>query len=626
VSEPLEGLRARRLPEDLPADLETPAERELGDFTMSLEAVRLVPLALAIGAVATLIAVVLLDLIGLVTNVLYTGRLDTTLRPPDPSRLGLLSIGIPVVGGLVIGVMARFGSERIRGHGIPEAMETILVGGSRVEPSLAVLKPVSSAISIGSGGPFGAEGPIILTGGAVGSIVGQLFHLSAAERKTLLVSGAAAGMTAVFATPVAAVLLAAELLLFEWKPRSLLPVAAACAFAAMLRIELAGAGVLAVAPLFPVPAHAILGLGALLGSLVVGLVGGVVAWVLTGAVYGAEDAFSRLPIHWMWWPAIGGVVVGIGGLIEPRSLGVGYDSIRAELAGELALGALVALLVVKLVVWAVALGSGTSGGILAPLLILGGASGAIVGQWLPAAGPAVWAMLGMAAALAGVTRSPLTALVFALELTHDQNALLPLLVVCMTAYAISVLALRRSILTEKVARRGYHVMREYAVDPLEALLVRDVMVTNLLTTEPERPVGELLALADDGRHRRQRLYPVVGPDRALLGVVGRRDLALVRSDEASGDGELTVAGMMRTPVVAFPDETLRAVAERMAARRLGVLPVVDRVEPGRLRGLVSQFELLRARDRLLTEERHRERVLRLRVLPAIGRVGRRRGA
>jgi chloride channel protein, CIC family len=624
--DPEEALRVRRLPADLPADLETPAERELGDFTMSLEAVRLVPLALAIGAVATGIAVVLLDLIGLVTNVLYEGRLDTTLRPPDPSRLGLLSIGIPVVGGLVIGVMARFGSERIRGHGIPEAMETILVGGSRVEPRLAILKPVSSAISIGSGGPFGAEGPIILTGGAVGSIVGQLFHLSAAERKTLLVSGAAAGMTAVFATPVAAVLLAAELLLFEWKPRSLLPVAAACALAAALRIELSAAEILAPAPLFPVPEHAILGAGALLGSLVVGAVGGIVAWVLTGAVYGAEDAFSRLPIHWMWWPAIGGVVVGIGGLIEPRSLGVGYDSIRAELAGELALGALVALLVVKLVVWAVALGSGTSGGILAPLLILGGASGAIVGQWLPAAGPAVWAMLGMAAALAGVTRSPLTALAFALELTHDQNALLPLLVVCMTAYAISVLALRRSILTEKVARRGYHVMREYAVDPLEALLVRDVMTTNLLTTEPERPVGELLALADDGRHRRQRLYPVVGPDRTLLGVVGRRDLALARSDETHEGGELTVAGMMRTPVVAFPDETLRAAAERMSARRLGVLPVVDRVEPGRLRGLVSQFELLRARDRLLTEERHRERVLRLRVLPAIGRVGRRRDA
>ncbi len=606
--------RARRLPSDLPADLATPAERSLGDFTMTLDAVKLVPLALLIGIAATVIAVVLLDLIGLFTNALYEGRLDVTLSPPDPYRLGVASVAIPIVGGLVIGVMARFGSERIRGHGIPEAMETILVGGSRVEPRLAVLKPISSAISIGSGGPFGAEGPIILTGGAVGSIFAQLFHLSAAERKTLLVSGASAGMTAVFGTPVAAVILAAELLLFEWKPRSLLPVAAASALAAMLRVELADAGYLAPAPLFPVPAHPALGIESLLGSLVVGAVGGLVAWLLTGAVYGAEDAFTRLPIHWMWWPAIGGVVVGVGGLIEPAALGVGYDSIRAELAGRIALDGLVVLFVVKLVIWSIALGSGTSGGILAPLLILGGAAGAIVGQWLPAAGPAVWAMLGMAAALAGVTRSPLTALVFALELTHDQNAMLPLLVVCMTAYAISVLALRRSILTEKVARRGYHVMREYAVDPLEALFVRDVMTTNVLTAKPDQPLEELAALADATRHRRQRLYPVVDGSGRLLGVIGRGEVASAVAQGAAERG--VAAAVMRPAVVAHPDETLRAAAERMAATRLGVLPVVDRDDPGRLRGLVSQFDLLRARDRLLAEERHRERVLRLRVLPS----------
>jgi H+/Cl- antiporter ClcA/CBS domain-containing protein len=629
--------RAHRLPADLPADLESPAERALGDFTMTADALRLVPLAALIGAAATAIAVILLDLIGLVTNILYRGQVDVALRPPTPDRLGLASIAIPVAGGLVIGVMARFGSGRIRGHGIPEAMETILVGGSRVEPRLAILKPVSSAISIGSGGPFGAEGPIILTGGAVGSIIGQLIHLSSAERKTLLVSGAAAGMTAVFATPVASVLLAAELLLFEWKPRSLVPVAAACAVAAALRMGLSDGGVLAAAPLFPVPAHPILGAGALGGSLVVGVMGGFLAVALTAAVYGAEDLFSRLPIHWMWWPALGGVVVGVGGLIEPRALGVGYDSIRAELAGELALGALVALLVVKLVIWAVALGSGTSGGILAPLLIIGGAAGAIAGQWLPGAGPAVWALLGMAAALAGVTRSPLTSLVFALELTHDQNVLLPLLVSCMAAYAISVLVLRRSILTEKVARRGFHVMREYAVDPLEALLVGDVMATNLLTTGADRPLAELARLADDAGHRRQRLYPVVDGAGRLLGVIGRRDVSVARAGAAPGDrtttaastadapatvdgGPATVASIMRSPVVAFPDETLRGAAERMVATRLGVLPVVERDDPGHLLGLVDQFDLLRARDRLLTEERSRQRVLRLRLLPSIRRI------
>jgi CBS domain-containing protein len=376
--------------------------------------------------------------------------------------------------------------------------------------------------------------------------------------------------------------------------------------------------VIGAAPLFPVPGHAALAAPQIAGSLVVGLVGGLLAWALTAAVYGAEDAFAHLPIHWMWWPAIGGLVVGVGGLVEPRALGVGYESIRAELAGELAFGALLALLVVKLVIWAVALGSGTSGGILAPLLILGGAAGAVVGQWLPPAGPGVWAMLGMAAALAGVTRSPLTALVFAVELTHDQDALLPLLVSCMTAYAISVLALRRSILTEKVARRGYHVTREYAVDPLEALLVRDVMSTNVLTAEPDRAVDELDLLAHDGRHRRQRLYPVVAGDGSLLGVVARRDLDAAIHAPAEGDQE-TVASLMRSPVVAYPDETLRVAAERMARSRLRVLPVVDRAGSRRLLGLVSDFELLRARDRLLVEERHRERVIRLRRLPSLRR-------
>ena len=599
-----------------PTDLGAPSERALADFTMSPAALRLVPLALAIGALATVVAVGLLDLIGLVTNAVYAGRLDVALQPPDPGRLGLLSIAVPVVGGLVIGVMARFGSERIRGHGIPEAMETILVGGSRVEPRLAVLKPVSSAISIGSGGPFGAEGPIILTGGALGSILGQLFHLSAAERRTLLVSGAAAGMTAVFATPVAAVLLAAELLLFEWRPRSLIPVAAACALAASLRIELSGAGYLAAAPLFPVAEHPILGGGALVGSLVVGACGGLLAWLMTGAVYGAEDAFSRLPIHWMWWPALGGLVVGVGGLIEPRALGVGYASIRAELGGDLAIGALVSLLIVKLVVWSVALGSGTSGGILAPILIIGGAAGGILGQWLPGALPATWAILGMSAALAGVTRSPLTSMIFAVELTHDQNILLPLLVACMSAHAISVLALRRSILTEKVARRGVHVMREYAVDPLEALVVRDVMATDVVTTGPERPLMDLARHANAGPRQRQKLYPVISPTGLLVGVVARRDVAqaIVAADPA--ERQRAVSSVMRPPVVGYTDETLRHVADRMASTGLGAFPVVDREKPDRLCGLVSQLDLLRARERLLIEERHRERVLRPRFVPS----------
>jgi H+/Cl- antiporter ClcA/CBS domain-containing protein len=595
-----------------------PGEHELGDFTMSLGALRLVPLALVVGAIASLIALILLDLIGFFTNLLYYGRLSVALTSPAANQLGWLSVLIPVAGGLVIGVMARYGSERIRGHGIPEAMETILVGGSKVEPRLAILKPISSAISIGSGGPFGAEGPIILTGGAFGSLVGQSFHLSAAERKTLLVAGAAAGMTAVFATPVASVLFSVELLLFEWKPRSLVPVATASALAAAIRIRFSDAGLIASAPLFPVPAHPILNEAGLMSALVVGIVGGFVAWLLTVCVYGAEDAFKRLPIHWMWWPAIGGLIVGLGGLIDPRSLGVGYDSIRAELAGQIAVEGLLLLLVVKLAIWSLALGSGTSGGILAPLLLMGGAVGGIMAPVLPGGSEAIWCLVGMSAALAGVTRSPFTGVIFAFELTHDQNALLPLLIACVAAYAISVLALKRSILTEKVARRGFHVMREYAVDPLEALFVRDVMATTALTLEPGASAGTLLARVDvTGERARQRLFPVVADDR-LVGVIGRSELIRTLSDPSAE--RTTVAQLMqRQPVVAYADETLRMAADRMAARRVGVMPVVDRADPGKLLGLVAQIDLLRARERILAEERHRERVLRMRPVPRVGR-------
>ncbi len=595
----------------------------LGDFTYGRHDLRLIPLALVVGAVGTVVAVVLLALIGLVTNLAYYGRLSTELVQP-PLALGPLSVLIPVLGGLAIGVMARYGSERIRGHGIPEAMETILVGGSRVEARLAILKPVSSAVSIGTGGPFGAEGPIILTGGAAGSLIGQSQRLSAAERKTLLVAGAAAGMTAVFGTPVAATLLGTELLLFEWRPRSLVPVAIAAVIASALRVPIAEAHLLGPVPLFPMPPQVESGLASLLGALVMGLAGGLLAWLATACVYGAEDLFQRFPIHWMWWPAIGGVVVGLGGLVEPRALGVGYDSIAAMLQGSLAVQTLVTLLVVKLTIWSVALGSGTSGGILAPLLIIGGALGGILAPLLPDGSAGIWALVGMAATLAGVTRSPFTSVLFAVELTHAQGLLLPLLLACVTGYAVSVLVLRRSILTEKVARRGFHVMREYAVDPLEALFVRDVMTTDVLTLDPARAVAELAGLTEDRDGRpRQRLFPVVRDDGRMDGVVGRREVARALEDPTMAGG--TVRDIMRPAEVAFGDETLRTVADRMTATRLWVMPVVDRGD-ARLLGLVTQHDLSRARDRLLVEERHRERVLRLRRVPtvAIGRRAKRR--
>lgn len=565
-----------------------------------------------IGVIGVLAALALLRLIGLITNLAYFGRLSSELVAPDDTVLGPWTVLLPVAGGLVIGLMARYGSEGVRGHGIPEAMETILVRGSRVQPRLAILKPLSSAISIGSGGPFGPEGPIIVTGGAAGSVLGQCLRVTAAERKTLLVAGAAAGMAGVFGTPVAAALLAVELLLFELKPRSLVPVGVAAAVAMAVRIELADAGLLDPAPLFPVPGVPVLGPLALGGAVVVGVAAGLLAWLVTRAVYGAEGAFARLPVHWAWWPAIGGAVVGVGGLIEPRVLGAGYASIEAGLAGTLGLGALVTLLVVKAVVWSVALGSGTSGGIVAPVLILGIALGGAMSPILPGGSPAIWALLGMAAALAAVMRAPLTAVVLAFELTYEPNALLPLLVAATAAYLTSVMVLRRSVLTEGVARRGVHVTQEYSIDPLEALQVSDVMSTDVLTLEPERPLADLLEVVrTQPPARRQRLYPVVADGAGIVGVLSWSDLV-----GADGSGDATVADLMRPDVVvARPGERLREVADRMVAERVGALPVVAPDDPAELIGLVTQFNLFQARVRLMEEERTRERILRLRPLP-----------
>ncbi len=581
--------------------------RELGDFSISRSVLMLAGLALLVGAVVALLALGLLDLIGLITHLAYTGTLATGIERPDVHVLGAWSVLVPMAGGLVVGVMARVGSERIRGHGIPEAMETILLRGSRMEPRLAVLKPISSAVSIGTGGPFGAEGPIIVTGGAVGSIAGQLLHLTAAERRTLLVAGAAGGMTAVFATPIAAVLLAVELLLFEWRPRSMIPVALAACSAETVREALVHAGLLRAAPLFAMAPHGSLGAAVSGGAVLVGVACGGLAWLMTRCVYGAEDLFTRLPLHWTWWPALGGLVVGVGGLIDSRALGVGYDTIGAELAGRLALGTLVTLLVVKLVIWSVALGSNTSGGILAPLLMLGAALGGLLGAVLPGAGEGTWALLGMAAALAGVTRSPFTSIIFALELTHDVNALLALLIACTIAHLVSVLTLKRSILTEKVARRGYHVTREYEVDPLHALLVRDVMSTEIMSVTPSTPVAELYERLPEGSdERRQRLYPVLDHDETITGVLAFSDVLATRRSR----GPMPAGLLARPPILAFADETLREVADKMVSSGHGVLPVTQRGNGQPLVGLISQFDLLRAHERVLIEERHRERPLR----------------
>src|SRR5689334_6064118 len=449
-----------------------------------------------------------------------------------------------------------------------------------------------------------------MTGGAFGSMIAQFFHLTSAERKTLLVAGAAAGMSATFAAPLAAVLLAVELLLFEWKPRSAIPVALASATAGAARRYMLGVG-----PLFPVPAHPVfIGPEGLFGCVIVGIAAGALSALLTVGVYAAEDFFHKLPIHWMWWPAIGGVFVGLGGLIFPQALGVGYDTIGLLLKGNTPLMFLLGVLLVKSAIWIISLGSGTSGGVLAPLLMMGAALGGIAGMFLPHFGQGFWPLVSMGAILGGTMRSPFTGVVFALELTHDFNMLLPLLVANFLAHMFTVLTLKRSILTEKISRRGYHLSREYGLDPLEILFVREVMRTNVVVLPGD---GTLEAARDLIRAQEhptgQHLFPVIGSDNALLGVVTRNQMLKLFDQTQPAAGEIRLADVAtRNPIVAFEDEPLRVVVYRMAETGFTRFPVLDpRTE--RLVGMVSLNDLLRARTRSLEDERARVRVLRIRM-------------
>ncbi len=514
-----------------------------------------------IGGASAVAAFCLLRLIGLITNAVFYQRVGAAMTAPGGMRHpAWLIVLAPAAGGLAVGLMARYGSEKIRGHGMPETIDAIVTGGSKVSPRVAVLKPVSAALSIGTGGPFGAEGPIIMTGGAVGSILAQCLHLSADERKALLVAGAAGGMAATFNAPLASVLLAVELLLFEWRPRSLIPVCAAVTVATVCRWPLLGSGLL-----FPVSGAVRPGAGAVALTLVPGLSGGLLAVIATALVYKSEDAFARLPLHWMWWPAIGGLVIGLGGLAEPRALGVGYDVIAALLTGRAALSLVVGILVVKTLIWSLSLGSGTSGGVLAPTFMIGGALGALEGQALPHVFAGFWAMAGLAAVVGGVMRSPLTGVVFTLELTGAWPALLGLVVASVSAYALSALVLKRSVLTEKVARRGIHLTREYSTDPLEVFFAREVM------TPAARP----------------------------------------------GPGE-------RPPVTVYADSTLREVANELARRHATEAAVTDRAVPGLVVGEITLGQLLHARRADLREEEHRERPLPVALIPQSrpGRPGR----
>jgi H+/Cl- antiporter ClcA len=576
------------------------------DFTTDRRTLMLSGMALVVGGFGAGAAWLLLRLIALATNLAYFQRISTETVSLAHAHLPVWAVLIPVVGGLIVGLMARFGSEKIRGHGIPEAIEAILIGQSRIDPKVAALKPLSSAIAIGTGGPFGAEGPIIMTGGALGSLFAQFFHLSSAERKTMLVAGAAAGMTGVFGTPIAAVLLAVELLLFEWKPRSFVPVAVAAVVAAALRPCLLGAGPLfayAVTPSIPAWGLALCALA--------GVVAGLQSGLMTIALYGVEDVFRKLPIHWMWWPALGGLAVGVGGAINPAVLGVGYDNITSLLGAQLSAPAAFSLLFDKAAVWIVALSSGTSGGVLAPLLIMGGALGAVEAHLMPFGDPGFWALLGMTAILGGTMRAPLTSTAFAVELTGNTHVLLPLFVASVAAFSVTVFVMRRSILTERIARRGHHVTREYSIDPFMQRRVETIMTRPVHTLAASMPVHQAIEFFAnvEGEHR-HKSYPVVAEHGKLAGMVSRADILRWMRGAPPTDATLAEMVDVDSAVVGFSDELVGELADRMAAGDIGRVPIVDRAR-GDVVGLVARRDLLRVRAHVLHEERERRRLLRI---------------
>lgn len=565
-------------------------------------------IACFVGGAAAVVAEMLSAAIVLITNVAFFADLSLRETSPADNVLGGWVVVVPVLGAIVIGIMARFGSAAIRGHGIPEAMEQVLFNESRIPARVLLLKPLSAVVSIGTGGPFGAEGPIIATGGALGSIVGQLIRVSADERKILLAAGAAAGMSATFGSPVAAVLLAVELLLFEYRPRSLIPVALASVVAAGCRVSWRGSTAAFAAPDLGIPTFP-----ALLGYICIGLVAGLGSVVITKALYRVEDAFARLPIHWMWWPALGAVVVGIMGYVEPRTLGVGYDKIELMIAGSLTGNALALLCICKLVSWLVALGSGTSGGTLAPLFTIGGGLGAAVATALTAVAPSLevdprmGALVGMAALFAGASRALLASVVFCFEATRQTSGLLPLLGACSASYLLSGALMRTSIMTEKIARRGRPIPSEYAVDHLQQVLVRDVALRDLVTLDAAATLDEVRRWVRSGSSgSKYHAFPVVDANGRTLGVLTQRELFATQVPPQT----LIAAIVVREPVAIRTSATLREGADLMLHEAVGRLLVM---EDHRLVGILTRADLIEA---------HRARVDQATKRHAVRRLGR----
>ncbi len=559
---------------------------------VNLRTIQICGIALLLGVAAAFVAQALMGLIALITNLAFFGQFSLAhTRPADAvPHLGWFVVFIPIVGALLVGVMARYGSKAIRGHGIPEAMETVLTNESRIPARITFLKPISSAISIGTGGPFGAEGPIIATGGALGSVVGQFLHTTSVERKILLAAGAAAGMAATFGSPVSAVLLAIELLLFEFRPRSMIPVAMAASSAAGVRMALEGAE-----PVFAMSPLASPSLAAIATYILLGGIMGMIAVLVTKIVYVIEDSFERLPVHWMWWPAIGAIAVGVVGYFAPDTLGVGYYNISNILSDRLTIPAMLFLCGMKFISWSISLGSGTSGGTLAPLFTIGGGAGAVLGASIASLAPLlgvdvrIAALVGMAAIFAGASRAMLASAVFAFETTLEPAGILPLLGGCAAAYLAASWLNRNSIMTEKIVRRGIRAPGEYEADLLEQVLVRNIATPHVVSLRGEDHLETvrnwLNSRAPGTTHQG---FPVLDERGLLTGVVMRRDVL-----DVANDSRAKVKDLIRTlPKFVYDDCTARQATDHMVNHSIGRLPVVSRATPSRLVGIVTRSDIL----------------------------------
>lgn len=546
-------------------------------------------LAIVVAICISFIAKLLVYFIAFITNISFHGNFSISQSSPADNTLGLWVIAIPAIGGILVGLMALYGSKAIRGHGIPEAMEQILTNQSKIKPSITYLKPISSAISIGTGGPFGAEGPIIATGGALGSTLGQLLKITHNERKILLAAGATAGMASIFGSPIAAIFLAIELLLFEFSPRSIIPVSLACITGAAGHHLLFGhAPVFAMSNIIATPSNT-----ALAAYSVMGIAIGFIAVAITKIVYFVEDSFEKLPIHWMWWPAMGGLAVGIIGYFSPHSLGVGYDNITNILSGSMPIKIVLALCIFKFISWAIALGSGTSGGTLAPLLTIGGATGVLLGSFIlyifPASGVTIplAALVGMSAMFAGASRAFLTSIIFALETTAQSNALLPLLATCGASYIVSFFLMENTIMTEKIARRGIKTPDLYEADILEKIMVENVMEKNGLIISDDNSIQEVIDWLQTEPDYNSNYFIISNADGEYKGILSSSNLF-----SKHHKGETLIGSLVKRKHISINIEsTLRKAIEKMAAENIDVLPVLSK-ENGHVIGILSYKNII----------------------------------